>query len=229
MDEDHPNQRLRSVLESLLFSTAEPVTLARLVQLLPAWEKKEIEQALQAMADEYQTEERGFRLHQVSAGWQIRTARANADYVKALHQQKPQRLTRASLETLAVVAYRQPVTKAEIEAIRGVDVSGVLTTLLDRRLIRVAGRKEVVGRPLLFSTTSEFLEVFGLKDLAALPTLDELGTSGDVLDRVARAAGIEAEEESSVEVAFVEEEGEPESAPVEIADDDPPLGSPENE
>ena len=193
MDEAEADRRLRSVLESLLFSTAEPVTVARLAQVLPGWEKKEIQSELQTMADEYQNDERGFRLHAVSGGWQLRTARANVDCVKALHQQRPQRLTRASLETLAVVAYRQPVTRAEIEAIRGVDVEGVLTTLLDRRLIRVAGRKEAVGRPLLFATTPEFLEIFGLKDLATLPTLEELGASVEVLDRVVQAVGVDAD------------------------------------
>jgi segregation and condensation protein B len=177
-------KRLRSILESLLFAVSEPVSLAKLCQVLPGYERREVQQTLNELAEEYQNEERGFRLQQVAGGYQLRTARANAEFVKTLLQQRPVRLTRPSLETLAVVAYRQPVTRAEIEAIRGVDVDAVLTTLLERRLIRVLGRKDVVGRPLLYGTTAEFLEVFGLKDLSSLPTLAELGESNDALERV---------------------------------------------
>jgi len=183
-----PSKRLRSILESLLFAAGDPVPLGRLTQLLPGYERREVVRALNELSEEYAREERGLRLEQVAGGYQLRTSRANAEFVKVLLAQRPVRLTRAALETLAVVAYRQPVTRPEIEAIRGVDVDAVLTTLLERRLVRVIGRKEVVGRPLLYATTPHFLETFGLKDLSSLPKLEELGASADALERAARGA-----------------------------------------
>jgi segregation and condensation protein B len=193
------SKRLRSILESLLFAAGDPVSLARLCQLVPGYERREVSRTLAEIADQYAREERGFRLQEVAGGWQLRTPRANAEFVKALLAQRPVRLTRAALETLAVVAYRQPVTRPEIEAIRGVDVDAVLTTLLERRLVRVLGRKDVVGRPLLYGTTPAFLETFGLKDLAALPRLEELGASADALERAAQAADASVLREAQAE------------------------------
>ena len=184
--EPNASKRLRSILESLLFAAGDPVPLGKLVQLLPGYEKRDVVRTLTELGEEYARDQRGFRLQQIAGGYQLRTSRANAEFVKALLAQRPVRLTRASLETLAVIAYRQPVTRPEIEAIRGVDVDAVLATLLERRLVRVLGRKDVVGRPLLYGTTPEFLETFGLKDLASLPTLEELGSSADALARVAQ-------------------------------------------
>jgi segregation and condensation protein B len=183
-----PSKRLRSILESLLFAAGDPVPLARLAQVLPGYERRDVVRTLNELSEEYARDERGLRLQQVAGGYQLRTPRANAEFVKALLAQRPVRLSRAALETLAVVAYRQPVTRPEIEAIRGVDVDAVLTTLLERRLVRVLGRKEVVGRPLLYATTPDFLETFGLKDLSSLPKLEELGAPADALERAARVA-----------------------------------------
>ncbi len=187
--------RLRSILESLLFASAEPVSLGKLAQVLRGYERKEISRMLGDLAEEYARDERGFRLQEVAGGYQVRTARANAEFVKALRAERPTRLSRAALETLAVVSYRQPVTRPEIEAIRGVDVDAVLTGLLERRLVRVLGRKDVPGRPLLYGTTPEFLETFGLKDLSSLPTLEELGASADALERAASV--VEARESAA--------------------------------
>jgi segregation and condensation protein B len=199
------SKRLRSILESLLFAAGDPVSLARLCQLVPGYERRDVSRTLAEIADECAREERGFRLQEVAGGWQLRTSRANAEFVKALLAQRPVRLTRAALETLAVVAYRQPVTRPEIEAIRGVDVDAVLATLLERRLVRVLGRKDVVGRPLLYGTTPAFLETFGLKDLAALPRLEELGASADALERAAQAAETVQGEAQAEAVASAEE------------------------
>jgi segregation and condensation protein B len=175
--------RLRSILESLLFSAGDPLAITRIAQVLPGYDRREIVRTLEELAREYERDERGFRLHEVAGGWQLRTASAHADFVKTLHQLRPLRLTRAALETLAIVAYRQPVTRAEIEAIRGVDADAVLATLLERRLLRVTERKEAVGRPLLYGTTAEFLELFGLKDLSSLPPLGEVGAPVERLER----------------------------------------------
>jgi segregation and condensation protein B len=195
------SKRLRSILESLLFAAGDPVPLGKLVQLLVGYEKRDIVRTLGDLGEEYARDERGFRLQQVAGGYQLRTSPANAEFVSALLAQRPVRMTRASLETLAVIAYRQPVTRPEIEAIRGVDVDAVITTLLERRLVRVLGRKDVVGRPLLYGTTPEFLETFGLRDLASLPTLEELGSSAEALARVAQSVEVTADAEPPIAAA----------------------------
>ena len=166
--------QLKSILESLLFASEGPLTLHRLGEVLEGVERKDIASALQELQAEYETAGRGFRLIEIAGGYQVRTPRENADWVKKLYRDRPARMTRATLETLAIIAYKQPVTRAEVEAIRGVDVDGVLATLLDRRLVRIVARKDVPGRPFLYGTTPEFLGMFNLKDLGHLPTLKEM-------------------------------------------------------
>jgi segregation and condensation protein B len=165
---------LKSVLESLLFVADAPVPVAQLADVLGGMHRKEIEAALQELQSEYETGQRGLRLVEVAHGFQMRTPREHADWIKRLYQGRPARMSRATLETLAIVAYKQPITRSEIESIRGVDVDGVLATLLERRLIRIVARKDVPGRPYLYGTTAEFLEMFNLKDLTHLPTLKEM-------------------------------------------------------
>ncbi len=174
--------RLERIIESVLFASATPLSLRRLVDVLDGPTTKEVQAAVGRLMADYAAGQRGIRLHEVAGGYQFRTARENAEWVRAVFKEKPARMGRAGLETLAIVAYKQPVTRAEIEAIRGVDVEGVLSSLLSRRLIKIAGRKEAVGRPLLYSTTPEFLETFGLKDLKELPSLKELGPAPDAED-----------------------------------------------
>jgi segregation and condensation protein B len=169
--------RLESILESLLFAAGAPVTLKRLVQLLDGPSSKEVAASVASLRRGYEESGRGMRLVEVAGGYQFRTAPENASWVRTLLRDKPGRLGRATLETLAIIAYKQPVTRAEIEAIRGVDVEGPLGSLLSKRLIKIEGRKETVGRPLIYGTTSEFLEVFGLKDLNDLPALQELSAT----------------------------------------------------
>ncbi len=166
--------RLRSVLESLLFASDVPLTAQRMGEVLEGVEKNEIAAALEELQTELESAGRGFRLVEVAGGFQMRTPKENAEWVKNLFRGRPARMSRATLETLAIIAYKQPITRAEIEAIRGVDVDGVLSTLLERRLARIVARKDVPGRPFLYGTTSEFLELFNLKDLANLPTLKEM-------------------------------------------------------
>jgi segregation and condensation protein B len=171
--------RLDHIVESVLFAAAAPVSLRKLVEILDGPTTKEVHAVLARLREQYGPGCRGIQMHEVAGGYQFRTARENAEWVRAVFRDKPARLGRAALETLAIIAYKQPATRAEIEAIRGVDVDGVLTTLLSRRLIKIAGRKEAVGRPLLYATTPEFLEAFGLKDLTELPSLKELGPPPD--------------------------------------------------
>jgi segregation and condensation protein B len=165
---------LKSIVESLLFVAEGPLTVLRLVEVIDGADKSEIAAALSEVRTDLETNRRGVRLVEVAGGYQLRTPKENADWVKKFLGGRPARMGRATLETLAIIAYRQPVTKAEIEAIRGVEVDGVVNTLTERNLIRAVGRKDVPGRPFLFGTTAEFLQLFNLKDLSELPTLKEL-------------------------------------------------------
>ena len=165
---------LKSIVESLLFVADGPLTLERLDEVLDGATREEIRAILDELQRELENHHRGVRLIEVAGGFQLRTPKVNADWVKKLLGGRPARMSRATLETLAIIAYRQPVTKAEIEAIRGVDVDGVVNTLLERGLIRAVARKDVPGRPFLYGTTPEFLQLFNLKDLSYLPTLKEM-------------------------------------------------------
>jgi segregation and condensation protein B len=165
---------LKSIVESLIFVAEGPLTLQRLAEVIHDAEKGEIAAALDQIRSESEAKQRGVRLVEVAGGYQFRTPKENADWVKKFLGGRPARMGRATLETLAIIAYRQPVTKADIEAIRGVDVDGVVNTLLERNLIRAVGRKDVPGRPFLYSTTPEFLQLFNMKDLSELPTLKEM-------------------------------------------------------
>ena len=167
-------EEVKSIIESLLFVADGPQSLQRFSEVLDGVEKELVHELLAELQSELNAQNRGIRLVEVAGGYQLRTAKNNADWVKKFLGGRPARMGRATLETLAIIAYRQPITKAEIEAIRGVDVDGVITTLLDRNLIRAVARKDVPGRPFLYGTTSEFLQLFNLKDLTHLPTLKEM-------------------------------------------------------
>lgn len=168
-------EEVKSIIESLLFVAEGPQTLQRFAEVLDGVDRRAIQTALMELQAEWDAQSRGIRLVEVAGGYQLRTAKANADWVKKFLGGRPARMGRATLETLAIIAYRQPITKAEIEAIRGVDVDGVITTLMERNLIRAVARKDVPGRPFLYGTTPEFLQLFNLKDLTDLPTLKEIG------------------------------------------------------
>jgi len=165
---------VRSIVESLLFVADGPLTLQRIQEVIEGTSKEEIRSVVMELQHELESNRRGVRLVEVAGGFQMRTAKGNADWVKKFLGGRPARMSRATLETLAIIAYRQPITKAEIEAIRGVDVDGVISTLLERELIRAVARKDVPGRPFLYGTTQQFLELFNLKDLTHLPTLKEM-------------------------------------------------------
>ena len=167
-------ENIKSIIESLLFVADGPLTIQRLSEVLEGVEKEDVRSTLDELQSELENSRRGVRLVEVAGGYQLRTAKVNADWVKKFLGGRPARIGRATLETLAIIAYRQPITRAEIEAIRGVDVDGVINTLLDRSLIRAVARKDVPGRPFLYGTTPEFLQLFNLKDLTHLPTLKEM-------------------------------------------------------
>jgi segregation and condensation protein B len=165
------SSRLESILESLIYAADRALSLNDLKRLVNERDGKKLTAALEALRERH--ENTGIQLVNLSGGWQFRTNPLNGDWVSKLVAGKPQRLSRAMLETLAIVAYRQPITRPEIDEIRGVDCGPVLKTLLDRNFVRILGKKEEVGRPMLYGTTPEFLKTFSLKDLNELPTLRE--------------------------------------------------------
>ncbi len=169
-----PPSNLRSAVEALLFSSDQPVTLALLSDALES-PAEEVTAALQSLGEEYASRSAGVELREMAGGWIFMTAPDQNEWVtRMLRGKRKMRLSRAALETMAIIAYKQPVTKSEVEAIRGVDASGVLATLLERNLVTIKGRSTVVGRPLLYGTTDEFLNYFGLRDLSELPRPEEL-------------------------------------------------------
>ena len=174
--------RLQAIVEALVFASPEPLTRKTLHKVLDEEPSEQVDEALAALRRDWERAG-GLQLVEVAGGYQIVTRPELSEWVSRLfHEHSRQRLSAPALEALAVVAYRQPVTAPEIAEIRGVNTSGVLGTLLDRRLIKVVGRKAVVGRPFLYATTREFLDRFGLKDLSDLPQMEDL----------AEALGLEA-------------------------------------
>ena len=161
-----PESRVRAILEALLLVADRPVSVEQFHEATGI-DRPRLTEALADVARHASERAGGLVLVEVAGGWQLRTDPSAVEYVR------PQRLTRAAVETLAIIAYRQPVTRPEIEEIRGVDSAAVVKALLERRLIKILGKKEEVGRPILYGTTREFLEFFALKDLSALPTLHE--------------------------------------------------------
>jgi segregation and condensation protein B len=169
-----PPQNLKSALEALLFSSDQPLPLSLLAESLDAG-ADDVMGAVRALDQETIERGAGVQVREIAGGWILVTAPEHAEWVgRLLRGKKRMRLSRAALETMAIIAYKQPVTKSEVEAIRGVDSTGVLATLLERNLVTIRGRSKVVGRPLLYGTTPEFLDYFGLRDLTELPRPEEL-------------------------------------------------------
>ncbi len=169
-----PPQNLRSAVEALLFSSDQPLPLALLADALDS-DTEAVTGALEALGHEYRARTAGIELREIAGGWIVTSTTDQHEWVtRMLRGKRKMRLSRAALETLAIIAYKQPVTKSEVEAIRGVDSSGTLATLLERSLVTIKGRSTVVGRPLLYGSTPEFLSYFGLRDLNELPRPEEL-------------------------------------------------------
>jgi segregation and condensation protein B len=165
---------LKSIVEALIFASPEPVTIKTLTKLLDTEPKEDIAAAIEALRSDYERSA-GLTLVEVAGGYQIVTRAELDEWVRRLfHERTTQKLSVASLETLAVIAYKQPVTAPEVSEIRGVNTSGVLGTLVERHLVKVVGRKAVVGRPFLYGTTREFLDRFGLNDLSDLPKVEDM-------------------------------------------------------
>jgi segregation and condensation protein B len=175
----------KQILEGLLFASDAPVPLSALVEVLDGPDASEVAAALAELGREYEESERGVALAEIAGGYQILSRRECAPWIEAmLRSRRKARLSRAGLETLAIVAYKQPITKVEIDGIRGVDSGGSLHTLLERNLVLIRGRSKGVGRPLLYGTTPDFLSYMGVNELSDLPELKELGSVLEERERV---------------------------------------------
>lgn len=172
---DMDEQRIRSIIESVLLVSDRPLPVKEITDILGGvLDSKGVRKVLEDMAVSYQNAGSGILLREVAGGFQFYTNPENAEFIKRMIDIKPFKLSRAALETLAIVAYRQPVTKAEIEEIRGVDSSGAIRVLIEKKFVRIVGKKDEPGRPFLYGTTKEFMEFFDLKSLSELPTLKDL-------------------------------------------------------
>lgn len=183
--EDH---ELKSAIEALLFVSGNPLSVDRLKGVFEEAAAEQLEMQLQALRQEYDDRGAGIMLAEVAGGYQFATRPENAAWVRKFRSVKVSaRLSKPALETLAIVAYKQPITRSEVEAIRGVNIGGIMRNLMERRLVKIVGKKDVPGKPMLYGTTLEFLQYFGLKDLSALPTLrefQELEAGEEVMEEI---------------------------------------------
>jgi segregation and condensation protein B len=182
---------LKHIIESLIFVSGNPLSIEQIKSVVPEVDTKEIRSCLTELIQEYEERNGGFYLRHVAGAYQFRSRPEYREYVTRLVQANPLRLSKAALETLAIIAYKQPVIRSDIEHIRGVDCGGIIRTLMEHKLIRVLGRKDIPGRPLIYSTTKRFLELFDLSSLRDLPTLKEI----EAFEKEPLEAGDETAEE----------------------------------
>jgi len=204
----------RHIAEALILASPEPIPLGRLAKLIPRCTPAKARILVDELNAEYVSQQRAFEICEIAGGYQMRTHSEFASYLRQLQNSRPLRLSNAALETLAIVAYRQPLTRAEVENVRGVDAGPVMRTLLERKLIKLSGHRDVPGHPMLYATTKRFLEVFGLAQLDDLPTLRELeelvpvaDETGDAFAADDQAGDVLASDESGD--AFAVDENEP--------------------
>ena len=209
----------RRIIEALVLSSPEPISAEKLAEIIPYCKPGQAKDLVNELNTEYVEQDRAFEIWEVAGGFQIRTRAEFSGYLQKLQKERALRLSPAALETLAIIAYRQPTTRAEIEEVRGVDAGATVRSLLERQLIRIAGQREVPGRPMLYATTRRFLEVFGIENLKSLPSLREL-------DELAKEQGLldpEAQDESEAvidEGAEIREGSEEPVEPVEADTND---------
>ena len=219
------SEQLVAIVEALVFASPEPITFKALVKLLETEQADDVRAAVAELSRRYEARGGGLQLLEVAGGYQIVTRPELHEWVRRMfHERTTQKLSVQALETLAVVAYKQPVTAAEIADIRGVNTSGVIGTLLERGLVKIAGRKQVVGRPFLYATTRDFLDRFGLRDLNDLPKVEDMAEAlgfevpaGIATDAPASLLPSEepATEEDAAVLAGVEEAGAAADAEIE--------------
>ncbi len=196
------DNNIKSVIEALLFASEKPLTIEQVKNVLDNLEGQQIRQLIEELRAEYEQSNRGIRITEIAGGFQMVTQPTLAVFLKKLFKGRHvERLSKPALETLAIIAYKQPVTKLEVESLRNVNVDGVVKSLLDKDLIRIAGRRKAPGRPFVFGTTRQFLEYFGLKSLEELPKIEEFLKPFSVKDEISEARNQNAQ--------IVEEKDEP--------------------
>ena len=196
--ENQVEQFLIASISSVLFVSPKPISVVKIARVLEK-EEDEIKLALDEIKSLFSDDTHGFSLHEVAGGYQFKTGEQFADTIKKLITKKNRKLTQAASETLAMIAYKQPIQRAEIEAVRGVDALPTLKTLLDARLVRIVGRENTPGHPALYGTTDIFLEKFGLKDLSELPTIRELE---EIENDPGEVEEVETNEDSTSEISI---------------------------
>src|SRR5271170_1890697 len=222
---------LKAKLEAIVYAAETPITLDHLVQLAKesvlnngaadeAEVRSQVRTALEELSSDYATADHGIEIRQLAGGYRMSTKPEQHDVVRAFAKslKPPIRLSMPALETLAVIAYKQPVTVPEINDIRGVDCSGVIATLLDRKLVTTAGRKAVIGRPILYKTTKEFLLRFGLNDISELPSMEEFEKLGEAQAELFSAPATETTSPSATAASQSEAEPVTEAVPEQNAD-----------
>jgi segregation and condensation protein B len=203
-------EKARAIIEAILLTAEEPVSPGKLVDLLDGFNGRDIRQAIDALKERYARDDHGLAIVEVAGGFQLATRRELAPWVRKYHRDRPQvRLSQAALETLAIIAFKQPVTRVEVDSIRGVNSISVLQTLMELGMVRIVGRSDGIGKPMLFGTTKEFLLHFGLKGLADLPRpkeLEELLAEGDQKTREGGQLAFELQDEAEAEEPAPREE-----------------------
>ena len=215
-------EKIKAVIEALIFASDTPLAPEKIHVVLPEVEKTEIKEIITQLVSEYNERQGGICLQEVAGGFQFRTNSELAQWVKKLKSAKPHSLSPQALETLAIVAYKQPIVKSEIEDIRGVDVGGPLKGLMERKLIRIVGRKDVPGKPIIYGTTKKFLEVFNLKDIMDLPNIRELKELHQQQELLEPGQGVLDQEQELVEQEVLEEAA-PENKAEDTTEDIPTL------
>lgn len=218
---------LKPLIESLIFASEGALSLDRLSSVLEGTERAVVKEAVEDLIEEYKSSGRGILIEEVGGGYQFRTNPESSPWLRKFFKIGMQKISKAAMESLAIIAYKQPVTRGELEAIRGVDSGGVLATLMEKRFIKITGRKEVPGRPVVYGTTKEFLETFDLKDLSCLPSLKDIQKMEE--EHAAETQGYEGSAESAVQDPVQDETGDNSVVKDDIQERSPAEGHGEEE
>lgn len=214
MSSEHPeDSNYKSAVEALLFISEKPLLLEQIKTALEGLDTHKIREIILGLKNEYEAGSKGLRIEEVAGGFRMVTSPEAASVLKRFYKQRDsQRLSSQALETLAIIAYKQPLTRLDIESLRGVNVDGVVRTLLEKNLIRIAGKKDIIGRPFVYGTTRQFLEYFGLKSLDDLPKLEEFAKTMDQPEESARLLSLSNRPQENSIISEENKDGEPAEA-----------------
>ncbi len=222
-------RQIKTIIEALLVVSEAGLSRDEIKKAIPDVSGKDVSDAIDKLKSEYDSDDRGFNLSEIAGRYRIVSKPEYMPWISNLYQKEPDRLRGPSLETLAIIAYKQPVTRAEVEAIRGVSVGGVIRTLLDKSLVEVRGRKDVIGRPLLYGTSLRFLEIFGLNSLSDLPALKEFTEEDVEYGKPQHQISIENEDDTQGQSAEENVEAGEDQNPVEVVDQEESVEESQNE